>query len=218
MSKYTLSLKKNDILMQLISDDKHFVNSELEKWVGSVTKVKKTIDPVNLLQETYEEAKSSLDNTASSKHVKASKTNKFINESEETKQETFAKKEDFSEVLNEKINTSPVIEDENSFSNNENNSLKTFESIVADKSIKSHLDYLVAASYYFCEIEGLERYSLKQINSKVIKFTEKPIDHSIVQKAINKELIKVVPDYTGMAEVTEYALTQDGKEYFENEI
>ncbi|MBY0405139.1 MAG: hypothetical protein K2X66_14660, partial [Cyanobacteria bacterium] len=58
--------------------------------------------------------------------------------------------------------------------------------------------------------EALEQFSLKQINSLLIKSNLTPVNHSVVENALAKGFIEMVPDLTGMAEVTEYILTVDG--------
>ena len=47
-------------------------------------------------------------------------------------------------------------------------------------------------------------------------FSKIPIDHSIIQQAVSKNYMEVVPDYTGMAAVTEYTITAEGIDYITN--
>ena len=92
----------------------------------------------------------------------------------------------------------------------------TIEELIDLKNPETLLDYLVIAAYYLKEIDLLDRYSLKQINSKVIKFIQKPINHAIIQEAVENNFLEVVPDYTGMADVTEYMITSEGINYLIN--
>lgn len=96
--------------------------------------------------------------------------------------------------------------------------LKNLNNLIQLKKPDNMFDYLLIAAYYLKEGEYLDRYSLKQINSKIFAYTRKPIDHSIIQKAVAKNYIEVVPDYTGMAEVTEYVITDEGENYIINEL
>ena len=91
------------------------------------------------------------------------------------------------------------------------NVLKDF---IEDKNPVELLDYLVLAAYYLHNVEMLDRYSLKQINSKIFPFSKRAIDHSVLQEAVSKNYIEVIPDYTGMSDVTEYKITADGEKYF----
>ncbi|MDD3012494.1 MAG: hypothetical protein PHC34_02180 [Candidatus Gastranaerophilales bacterium] len=92
----------------------------------------------------------------------------------------------------------------------------SIEELIDLKNPETHLDYLIVAAYYLKEIDLLDRYSLKQINSKVIKFIQKPINHAIIQEAVKNDFLEVVPDYTGMADVTEYIITSEGINYLIN--
>lgn len=90
---------------------------------------------------------------------------------------------------------------------------KSFDDLIKVKKPKSMLDYLIATSYFLKNHDLLDRYSLKQINAKAVLYTKKPIDHSVIQDAVSKNFIEVVPDYTGMADVTEYVITAEGEVY-----
>lgn len=96
--------------------------------------------------------------------------------------------------------------------------LKDLDNLIQLKKPNNMFDYLLIAAYYLKESEYRDRYSLKQINAKVFPYTKKPIDHSIIQKAVARNYVEVVPDYTGMAEVTEYVITEDGENYLLNEL
>ena len=41
-----------------------------------------------------------------------------------------------------------------------------------------------------------------------------PLDHAIINQAKEEDLIQIVPDLTGIGEVTEYSLTEKGEGYF----
>ena|GEM_PF-3104785 len=94
----------------------------------------------------------------------------------------------------------------------------SIEELIDLKEPETLLDYLVVAAYYLKEIDLQDRYSLKQINSKVIKFIQKPINHAVIQEAVENNLLEVVPDYTGMADVTEYIITSEGINYLINDM
>lgn len=96
--------------------------------------------------------------------------------------------------------------------------LNTLESLIQYKKPESLLEYLLVTAYYLTEIEKYDRYSLKQINAQVINYTRSPIDHSIVQKSVQQKYIEVVPDFTGMAGITEYRITDEGKAYLTGEV
>ena len=105
--------------------------------------------------------------------------------------------------------------DENYSSNQEFESLAD---LIAVKNPQSKLDYLLLTAYYLQTTENLFKYSLKQLNSKLMPFLGYLIDHSIVHNAVAHDFIEVVPDYNGIAEVTEYRLTPLGENYLINEL
>lgn len=78
------------------------------------------------------------------------------------------------------------------------------------------LTYLIITAYYLSEFEKMERFSIKQINSKLMQNISELIDHTVLQDAINKNLIALVPDLTGVSDVAEYKITEFGEAYFVN--
>lgn len=126
---------------------------------------------------------------------------------------------DFYSVLQQKIFSMPELNLGNSPSVATAKSIEeanTVEDFVEIKKPKTLLDYLLITAYYLKEKEYFERYSLKQINSKAIKYTGKPIDHSVIQEAVTQNYLEVVPDYTGTADVTEYTITPEGENFVVN--
>ncbi len=211
MSKYTLNFKMDDINLEIVTSDRDFIDNEMQKWVFAVSK-KEVVEPVNALKDVYQDAKSSFKPQEPQKVVENIKSeSEMIQKS--TVDET-SNENKFTNVLKEKIETESI-------------ALKVKEKMELDISIKEYTkdkelldpkDFLVAAAFYLSEKEKVERFSLKQINSKVLTLTSRPIDHSVMQESVNEELIKIIPDFTGMADVTEYALTLKGEEYYLNEL
>ncbi len=71
-------------------------------------------------------------------------------------------------------------------------------------------DYLILASYYLNQMEYQETFSLKRINSNLVKSGLTPVNHSILETVLSKGLLAMVPDMTGTAEASEYMITQEG--------
>jgi hypothetical protein len=71
-------------------------------------------------------------------------------------------------------------------------------------------DYLMLSAYYlsFCEREP--KYSLKKLNALIVKSGLTPVNHSVIEAALEKQLIELMPDMTGTAEVIEYRITASG--------
>lgn len=124
--------------------------------------------------------------------------------------ETKEKTEDFESVL-EKTIENPTFEP-----------IKTkdpvFLNLVNSKHTTDKFHYLMITAFYLTEFEKIDRFSLKQINSKLMQNLSEVIDHSMLQEAINQKFIELVPDLTGIAEVGEYRLTHLGEDFFANKI
>jgi len=95
---------------------------------------------------------------------------------------------------------------------------QVFLNLINSKDTMDKFHYLMITAYYLSEFEKLERFSLKQINAKLMHNMSELIDHSMLQEAINQGFIELVPDLTGVAEVGEYRLTPAGEDFFANKI
>jgi len=95
---------------------------------------------------------------------------------------------------------------------------QVFLNLIKTKNTTDKFHYLIITSYYLSEFEKLERFSLKQINTKLMQNMSEVIDHTTLQEAINQGFIELVPDLTGTSEVGEYRITHLGEEFFANKI
>ena len=95
---------------------------------------------------------------------------------------------------------------------------QVFLNLVNSKGTSDKFHYLIITAYYLSEFEKMERFSLKQINSKLMHNISAVIDHATLQEAINQELIELIPDLTGVSGVGEYKLTRLGEDFFANQI
>lgn len=91
---------------------------------------------------------------------------------------------------------------------------QVFLNLVKSKNTKDKFHYLIITAYYLSEFEKMERFALKQLNTKLMQNLSEVIDHATLQDAINQNLIEPVPDLTGTSEVGEYRLTRVGEEFF----
>lgn len=89
-----------------------------------------------------------------------------------------------------------------------------FLNLVKSKNTSDKFHYLMITAYYLSEFEKRERFTLKQINSKLMQNLAMAIDHTTLQEAINQNFVELVPDLTGTSEVAEYRLTNSGEEFF----
>jgi len=92
------------------------------------------------------------------------------------------------------------------------------QSIIKEKNLKDEVDFIVAAAYCLTRYESVLRFTEEQIFAKIMPFSNKKIEHNYVLDAVAKNLIKVLPDYTGVSDTIEYELTEQGEDYFLNEL
>ncbi len=113
--------------------------------------------------------------------------------------------EDFTSVFNQKIVQ-------------ENSRTDKFAQLLSLQNINNKFNCLIACAYHLVERENFERFTLKQINTISKALLDEAIEHDTLKEALERRLIKIVPDYTGIATTMEYTLTEQGIKYFENEI
>ena len=89
-----------------------------------------------------------------------------------------------------------------------------FLEVVASKNTSDRFHYLIITAYYLLEYEKMQRFSLKQINAKLMNNLSRVVDHTILREAINQEFVEVVPDLTGSSEAAEYRLTAKGEDFY----
>lgn len=115
----------------------------------------------------------------------------------------------FDEILENSMNnpqtelsfkTSPSIKKDNAFLNYMNS-----------RKIERKIDYLLLTAYYFTQFEQIPRFTLKQLNAKLMQNLAVIIDHAVLQEAINRDYIECLPDLTGLVGASEYRLTAYGE-------
>ena len=115
----------------------------------------------------------------------------------------------FDNILEKSINTpqtelsfkpSPSIKKDNAFLN-----------FISSRNVEKKIDYLLLTAYYFTQYEQKPRFTLKQLNAKLMQNIAVIIDHSVLQEAINRDYIECLPDLTGLVGASEYRLTAYGE-------
>ena len=86
-----------------------------------------------------------------------------------------------------------------------------FLNYISTRKIERKIDYLLLTAYYFTQYEQKPRFTLKQLNSKLMQNIAVIIDHSVLQEAINRDYIECLPDLTGLVGASEYRLTAYGE-------
>lgn len=95
---------------------------------------------------------------------------------------------------------SPAIKKDNAFLN-----------YINGRKVERKVDYLLLTAYYFTQYEQKPRFTLKQLNAKLMQNIAVILDHSVLQEAINRDYIECLPDLTGLVGASEYRLTAYGE-------
>ena len=96
--------------------------------------------------------------------------------------------------------TSPTIKKDNAFLN-----------YIGTRKVERKMDYLLLTAYYFTQYEQKPRFTLKQLNAKLMQNIAVILDHSVLQEAIQRDYIECLPDLTGLIGASEYRLTSYGE-------
>jgi hypothetical protein len=99
-----------------------------------------------------------------------------------------------------KFKSSPTIKKDNAFLN-----------FITSRKIEKKIDYLLLTAYYFTQYEQKPRFTLKQLNAKLMQNIAVILDHSVLQEAMNRDYIECLPDLTGLVGASEYRLTAYGE-------
>ncbi len=95
---------------------------------------------------------------------------------------------------------SPSIKKDNAFLN-----------YISGRKTDKKIDYLLLTAYYFTQYEQKPRFTLKQLNAKLMQNLAVILDHSVIQEAVNRDYIECLPDLTGVVGASEYRLTAYGE-------
>ncbi|MDD3593450.1 MAG: hypothetical protein PHX18_02365 [Candidatus Gastranaerophilales bacterium] len=204
METYTVNITNSTLSVSLSTNDKAFILREIDE----------------LLNLMYPESQKS-EQKLTLKKTKEVKTDiQPQSEQEQIKEDTPAESPasgNFADILSKKLqkNVQNVVEKQNS---ELENAYQQMQSIIKDKNLTTDLDYIITAAHCLHHFESLNRFTQKQINSKVYPFLMKDIDSDIFDNAINEDYIRILPDFTGVSDIIEYEITQKAEEYFSNEL
>jgi hypothetical protein len=90
--------------------------------------------------------------------------------------------------------------------------VSSLEDLCENAVASSSEDYLLLSAYYLSIVEHQATFSLRQVNSSLVSSGLTPVNHSTLETALSKSYFSMLPDLTGMAEVTEYTLTPEGQQ------
>lgn len=241
MATYSFSIKKGKYRLELTCDDKELLAEQFSLWVrdaGAYAKKQKVTECKNLVDsqiKAEEEITRKNIETQLAKHPTAKlpevETSTHVHtKTDDTKPKndnldifyappkqetisTIAEKTPnggvFDNILENSLNNpkteltfkpSPSIKKDNAFIN-----------YMGSRKVERKIDYLLLTAYYFTQYEQKPRFTLKQLNAKLMQNIAVIIDHSVLQEAINRDYIECLPDLTGLVGASEYRLTAYGE-------
>lgn len=245
MPRYTFTFKKDDIFVEFTTEDMEVVERQFQIWVADADDYARHNKTKPRAEKTEEfqpitEPKSEIANPVSYNEEKpVEQEEKVIEASTEEKQETQSFDQasnllkTINSIQNEQDSSAEIVEETSAPTNFEDILEKSIENptfepdktkdqvflnLIRSKNTTDKFHYLLITSYYLSEFEKLERFSLKQINAKLMQNLSEVIDSSALQEALVQNLLELVPDLTGISEVAEYRLTPAGEEFFANKI
>lgn len=89
-------------------------------------------------------------------------------------------------------------------------SISSLSDLCQHASADSTDDFLLLAAYYLTTFEQQTAFTLKQLNSSLVKSGKSPVNHGVLEVALQQGVLDMVPDLNGTAEISEYCLTEQG--------
>lgn len=241
MSTYSFKITKGKYQLSLSTTDRELVVEQFALWVRKASeyaqkhKIQVCKDMVNTqineeklitqkkideqLRNTPTQTNASINNEQSSYKEKSKELDVIYSDNEEhniinkpklTETETnYTQPAKFENILDKSLHAPqtdmafrpvPSIKKDSAFLN-----------FVGDRKIERKIDYLLLTAYYFTQYEQKPRFTLKQLNAKLMQNLAVIIDHSVLQEAINRDYIECLPDLTGVVGASEYRLTAYGE-------
>jgi len=241
MATYSFTVRKGKIQLGLVTTDKELVVEQFEKWVREAGEYAKQRKIQSHKENLNTQIKTEEEHTKKNIEEQIRKTQPVVKEivteekPEVKAQETVKEDLDIFYAPPSVQNTEPTTENMNTpqsegvFDNILNNSMNnpqtelsfkpnpsikkdnSFINFMGDQKIEKKIDYLLYTAYYFSQFEQKSRFTLKQLNSKLMQNLAVIIDHSVLQEAINRDYIECLPDLTGLIGASEYRLTAYGE-------
>ena len=216
MHEYYFKIRKGDIEFECSTSDKIMFEEKLSDWINGIVKGDFVAPP----QETVTEENTSQDNGENPQRSGFIDVKNLVSINEistpmfnapsviQTDSETPVVAIDFEQALAESMENpkTEVVE--------KVESLSDFEAYLNSHNPQNNTDKLIATAKYILNVENQNAFSIKQLNAKLVPLTGEPINHQMIEDAINQNLLRVYPDLTGTSEYTEYTLTEDGEGYF----
>lgn len=194
-----------EIVSSQIKAEEEITKKNIEQHISS----KKQVVEQDFEQEEFTKIKPKVNVTEDSKSQENLDIFYTPSSNKETLSDIASKGGVFDSILEKNLNNpnteltfkpSPSIKKDNAFLN-----------YISARKIERKMDYLLLTAYYFTQYELKPRFTLKQLNAKLMQNIAVILDHSVLQEAINRNYIECLPDLTGLVGASEYRLTSYGE-------
>lgn len=218
MHEYYFKIKKDNIEFEFSTTDKFTFEQQLSDWINGVVRGDYVEPPAEATEPENQNEQNSqvqekpqrsgfidVKNLTSINDITTPAFNSSILPHEDKPE---IESVNFEQTLEDSINNpkTEVIE--------KTDILSDFEGFLNSYNPHNSMDNLIITAMYILNTENKERFSIKQLNAKLVPVTGTPVDHAVIEDAISQNLVRIVPDLTGTSEFTEYTLTEDGEGYF----
>ena len=236
MSIYSFKITKGQFQLSLSTSDQELVKEQFALWVRQSAEYvqKHKVQQCKEIVNSQINAEKELTQQKIDEQLKRNKKNeKPVEVNNKSELDIFYapnKKEYKTNVTSAEVQTPPQYKNaENNFDNlleksiqapqtelsfKPNPSIKkdnAFINFMTAKPVDKKIDYLLMTAYYFTQYEQRPRFTLKQLNAKLMQNLAVIVDHSVLQEAINRDYIECLPDLTGLVGASEYRLTAYGE-------
>lgn len=221
MHEYYFKIKKGDIEFEFSTTDKFTFEQQLSDWINGVVRgdyiappEEQEPDKITQQEQTPAESTPSTEqkpersgfiNVKNLTSINEITTPVFNSNQEEHNMPAGA---DFEKTLEESMQNPKTEVKEKAALQSE------FADYLQSYNPQGSLDNLIITAKYILNVENQERFTIKQINAKLVPACGTPVDHAVIENAMSQNLIRLVPDLTGMCDFTEYTLTDEGEHYF----
>jgi hypothetical protein len=113
------------------------------------------------------------------------------------------------ESLSEDV-TLPAVTQEPPASN-QPEEITTFNQLLKITKPNTPMDFLLLGAYFLRQQEQKETFSLRQLNHLLSSVSKPNANHTVLELALAKHFITMMPDLTGTATATEYQLSKTGE-------
>ena len=235
MYTYSFKITKGKYELSLSTTDKDMVVEQFAQWVKkasnyvsrqkSIAGKERVKSQINAERElTQRNINEQLKRSSSVKPIEAEHERPLESRSVEKELDTFyAPKQETEQVQNTINSKSAVFDDildkslnidDNDMGFKSSPSIKkdnAFINYISGRKIERKIDYLLLTAYYFTQFEQKPRFTLKQLNAKLMQNLAVILDHSVIQEGLNRDYIECLPDLTGVVGASEYRLTAYGE-------